>query len=367
MLRDGGREEQPLMSRMVSPSKIVLHKERIESYLRGDPVFPVTLELCLTSLCDRRCPGCPSGLAVPSLSVDIALVERILGRLAGHTKGLIVTGGEPTLSPVLPTVLRLARREHGFEDIAVVTNGTGLDRPAVAEALVSDASAVRISLYDWQADSFDGLEPSLARIRNMRALIERSGSTLEIGTSALTSRENAGALDELAGRARGAGADWIYFHPSCTRDGTGGALRTDQEAVLGRIEECRGKQQDGFRVFSLDARYRAAEVRFEGYHAAHFILVVGADGKNYLSTEVKYQPEYAIADLGGRWDERFLWRPRRQEHISSVLSRGYPAKGSMNRGVLYSTLIEGLSCGTSSIEEEWDRAGGGRFRFPHII
>ncbi len=355
------------MSRMVSPSKIVLHRERLESYLRDEPVYPVTVELCLTGLCDRRCPGCPSGLADSSFSIDMTLVERVMGCVSGHTRGLIVTGGEPTLSPVLPAVLHSARRKYGFEDIAVVTNGTGLDRPAVAEALVSYASAVRISLYDWQADSFDGLEPTLDRIRKMRALVVRSGSSLEIGTSALTSRETSGALDELAGRVRGAGADWIYFHPSCTRDGTGGASRADQEAVLGRIEGCRSRQQDGFRVFSLDARYRAAEVRFEGYHAAHFILVIGADGKNYLSTEVKYQPGYAIADLGGKWDEKFLWRRRRQEHIGSVSSRAYPAKGAMNRGVLYSTLIEGLSRGTSSIEEEWDRVGAGGFRFPHVI
>ncbi len=49
--------------------------------------------------------------------------------------------------------------------------------------------------------------------------------------------------------------------------------------------------------FTSSDRYVDTGLSFDGYHAAHFLLVVGADGMNYLGAEVKYQPQYAIADL----------------------------------------------------------------------
>ena len=51
------------------------------------------------------------------------------------------------------------------------------------------------------------------------------------------------------------------------------------------------------------------ELRFSAYHAAHFLLVVGADGKNYLGAEVKYQPAFILWDLKNNWREDFLWHP----------------------------------------------------------
>jgi MoaA/NifB/PqqE/SkfB family radical SAM enzyme len=353
---------------MVSPLKIAYHRERLLSYLDGENIFPVTLELNLTARCNRTCTDCPSTLGSDCMSLDAAFLRRLFTSLQGQTRGLIVTGGEPTISPVFPEALALARLHFGFRDIAVVTNGTCLDRAAVSEALVDHASAVRISLYDWDASSLDGLIPTLDRIEILRDAIEMSRSKLEIGVSALTTSVKAGVLERLAGTARDAGAHWIYFHPTCTRDSSGAAARLAQERALYAIRQVRRElDTSNFRVHHLEERYDHREIRFEGYHAAHFVLVIGADGMNYLATEVKYQPKYLISDLINSWRDDYLWHPARIERIGAISSEDFPAQGTRNRGVIYNTLIQDLLEGKLSRKEIGTGTPAAGFVLPHII
>jgi len=356
------------MPEMVSPFKIAFHRERLLSYLGGEQIFPVTLELNLTARCNRTCKDCPSTLGSDCMSLDLDFLHGLFENLQGQTRGLIVTGGEPTLSPVFPETLELARHRYGFQDIAVVTNGTCLDRPAVSEALVASASALRISLYDWDASSLDGLKPTLERIETLRDSIEKSRSKLEIGVSALTTGGEVSVLEKLAGAARGAGAHWIYFHPTCTRDISGAAERLSQERVLQAIRQFKLKQETSeFRVHHLQDRYDYTDIQFSSYHTAHFVLVIGADGMNYLATEVKYQPKYLICNLMNGMGEDYLWQPARLERIRSVHSGEFPAQGTRNRGVIYNTLIQKLINGDLSWREIGANIPAAGFALQHII
>jgi len=158
------------VSKIASTFKITCHREKLESYLRNESIFPATLELDLTSACNRKCPNCPSTTNLPSYNLEDDLIERLFSRLEGETRGLLLTGGEPTMAPNFPGALRMARR-YGFVDVVVVTNGTFLNEEKVASALLTDASAVRVSLYDWSAESWTGLSSTLECIEALRSRI----------------------------------------------------------------------------------------------------------------------------------------------------------------------------------------------------
>ncbi|HAZ30685.1 TPA: anaerobic ribonucleoside-triphosphate reductase activating protein [Candidatus Acetothermia bacterium] len=89
--------------------------------------------------CNLRCPFCYNGeLVLPELGADLPQLSPrgVLGRLrerAGFLDGVVVTGGEPTLHPDLPTFLREVKR-LGFL-VKLDTNGT---RPAVVRSLAED-------------------------------------------------------------------------------------------------------------------------------------------------------------------------------------------------------------------------------------
>lgn len=346
------------MVEIAASSKIAYHKEKLDSYLQGKHIFPATLELDITTECNRKCPNCPSTTTMQKINLDLKVIERLMSLLEGKTRGLILTGGEPTISPILPDVLSMAK-DYGFIDVAVVTNGNFLDKDSVADALISYASAVRISLYDWTVDSSEGLEPTLKRINVLRKRIEKEQSPLRIGVSALTSTENIKVLRNLCEKVKSSGAHWIYFHPRCINWDAGTPNRMDQSGIIEEIEAL--SQENGFHAFAFPERYKNDPVTFDEYHAAHFLLVIGADGKNYLGAEVKYQPTYIIGDIINDYSEDFLWRKERLERIQTWNSSIYPAIGSRHRGILYNNLIEKMMNGIDSnnLHEE--------FLFPHIL
>lgn len=354
------------MPEIASTSKITYHREKLRSYLRGQPIFPATLELDLTTACNRRCPDCPSATSLPNDSLEMGFIERLLSSLAGQTGGLLLTGGEPTLAPAFPQVLRTARR-HGFTDVVVVTNGTLLNEEKIAGALLEYASAVRVSMYDWSTESCREVHESLQRIETLRSRIDREGSMLQIGVSVLTTRENANVLSAITRETASAGAHWIYFHPLCTRWDTASPARVDQKDVLTRISAIQNLHRDGVGVFVFRDRYAESPIDFVGYHAAHFLLVVGADGMNYLGAEVKYHVQHIIADVAGSWHDEFLWQTPRLERIKAVKSGTYPAIGSRHRGVLYNGLIEERMQTEQRTCDDPLSGSEDSFLFPHIL
>ena len=216
---------------MASSYKVTYHREKLEAYLRNELIMPPTLELDITTNCNRKCELCPSTNSPRSSTLDIGFIERLFARLQGETRGLILSGGEPTLAPTFPEVLRLAR-VHGFSEIAIVTNGRLLDKKDVSDALCRYASAIRVSIYNWTTQDHEEVASTFERINRLRSQIDKKESTAQVGVSALTSKENADSIPAIIQRAASAGAHWIYFHPLCSRWETGTPERVDQSGVL---------------------------------------------------------------------------------------------------------------------------------------
>ncbi len=344
---------------VAAANKIGWHKEKLRSYLNGESIKPVTLELDITSKCTRVCEDCPSCRSPIHMNLSMSFLNELFASFEQQTKGLLMTGGEPTSSPDFPHALKLAR-EHGIEEIAVVTNGSELDKPAVADALLEHASTIRISMYDWGPSSCGGIAPVLEKIAYLRRRIRETKSSLQIGISALTNEERVPRLGELAGSIKQAGADWIYFHPMCTGWNNAHLVPMSQIGVVDEVHAIRETcNSDTFRVHISENRYVETPLSFRGYHAAHFLMVIGADGKNYLGAEVKYQPNFVVCDINETGVSSFLRDPKRLQTISSISSDTYSALRSRHRGVLYNHLIERMKNGL--------QLSDGDFQFPHIL
>jgi hypothetical protein len=202
------------VKQVASGYKIAAHRERVLAYLGGKAIFPVCLELDLTSRCSRACRDCPSTRAREHWELSREFVERLFAVLGGNVPGLLLTGGEPTISPLLPFTLSHARAS-GFRDIAVVTNGSHLDQDDICASLLAHASAIRVSLYDWEEEVFSGSKSIFQHLKALRHRIAVSASPLRIGVSALTSTARLSRLHPLLEAAAAAGVHWLYFHPRC--------------------------------------------------------------------------------------------------------------------------------------------------------
>jgi len=356
----------PINPEVGSMFKVGFHKERVNDYIEGKNIFPVTLELDLTSDCTRVCQECPSVNSAKHRSLSMEFLERLFANLEGQTSGLLLTGGEPTMAPLFPKVLENARK-YCFQEIAVVTNGSLINRSDVADALLKHATTIRLSIYDWDNDSGGEFEETLKRIEFLRQRVDWEGSPLKIGISALTSTSRVGNFDGLVKRLRDAGAHWIYFHPLCSKWGLGSPELADQDGVLSKIDRIRAEKNGGNDVFFIRERYQDTDLRFNRYHSAKFLLLVGADGLNYLAPEVKYQPKFVIADFNEDRRPNRLWDAGRLCLIDSINSQDYSPVQSRYRSILYNHFIEGLLQREKKALENFEIAAKTPFLFPHIL
>lgn len=346
---------------MTSPEKIAFHREKMEMFLAGELIFPVTVEMDITTFCPRKCGDCPSTRSPEARRFALPDIDRFFGRLESQTKGLLLSGGEPTSSPDFAAFLKLARR-RGFEEIAVVSNGANLDEEQTMEALMEDATVIRVSLYGWE-DEVERKEGTVLRkIEALRNRIEACGSGLHIGVSALTDHGCVSELEGIATAAAAAGANWIYFHPLCTGWGTGHLNQAGQTGVPEEVCRLAENAANGFGIYHCPSRYRENRLSFSQYYSSHFLMVVGADGINYLGTETKYQKDYAIADTLGDLSQ-FPWQPERLSRIQSINHGNYPPLGGRHRGLLYNDYVEKLrKSGTLAAH-----TGAERYLYPHIL
>ena len=110
------------------------------------------IELVLWFKCNCRCMFCvvDHATAAQSMSTARAVRELALARRAGAA-AVDFGGGEPTLRPDLPQLVRAAA-SLGFADIGVKTNGLRLCYPEYAAQLLQ-AGARRLSIPVWGASA----------------------------------------------------------------------------------------------------------------------------------------------------------------------------------------------------------------------
>jgi cyclic pyranopterin phosphate synthase len=118
----------------------------VDSYRRrmGD------LRISVTDRCNFRCQYCMPAEGLPWLPNDRVLTDDEIFRLArifvrlGITE-IRLTGGEPTVRPSLPNIIRLlgTLRSEGLESVSITTNGVLLDKLA---GKLAEAGLTRINV-----------------------------------------------------------------------------------------------------------------------------------------------------------------------------------------------------------------------------
>lgn len=137
--------------------------------LRPDAVAPWTtsyfpmVHLNTGPLCNIRCVYCNVRGGTDQRLFDAAYIERQLDHAAARWLGgggrptIDLIGGEPTMHPELPRLIRAARA-RGFEQVFVCTNGVRLRRPGFLDELIAAGlTGVRLSFHDHRPEVANAL------------------------------------------------------------------------------------------------------------------------------------------------------------------------------------------------------------------
>ena len=141
----------------------------------------------------------------------------------------------------------------------------------------------------------------------------------------------------------------------------------DQEAILGYLKNIMSSSSEDFPIILFEERYAKTPVSFTSYHAAFFLLMIGADKRIYLGAETKYQPRYEVFDLSDWQGENFLNNPNFRRNIHSFSSNNYKPLSSRGRGVLYSQIIDDLISGRLSELELASKGSNLNLKHVHIL
>ncbi|MDR1085423.1 MAG: radical SAM/SPASM domain-containing protein [Deltaproteobacteria bacterium] len=170
--------------------KICLFPEKLVSLnlnrTGADPLYPVSVELSLTSRCNLRCIWC-SELALRDRSPDLltlGILENLFTELKqGGTRGVTIEGGgEPTLAPFFAEAAQKAV-DLGLQ-VGLISNGLNLFSLQTPESFYSIFQWIRISLDASDRSDFaslkgrDGYDSVLA---NLASLASLKGPTIGVG------------------------------------------------------------------------------------------------------------------------------------------------------------------------------------------
>ena len=131
-----------------SKLKLLLNKEKIDSILdvkRGikkqDKMFPISVELHLTDICNLKCEWCTDKeLRRNGATLDMQIAGELFAQLGRCKTGVTLEGGgEPTIHPHFREILQIGRRQH--VDMGLISNGT-----ADISDCIGDLKWMRVSL-----------------------------------------------------------------------------------------------------------------------------------------------------------------------------------------------------------------------------
>ena len=215
-------------------TKVAFHKDRVEAWLRGEHVAPITIDMALTQKCSYACTFCYAGLQQnPSAPVSWETYERFLDDCVeiGHKPGegvkaiSLVSDGESTENPYYAQFI-MKGRANGI-DMASGTNGLKLNKDEMPE-LVDALTYLRININAASPSSYAEIMGTSEKnydkvIENIRELVRLKAerkSNVTIGLQMVLLPEYADQVIPLALLGRQLGVDYTVIK-HCSDDENG--------------------------------------------------------------------------------------------------------------------------------------------------
>ncbi|MET9642736.1 radical SAM protein [Streptomyces syringium] len=329
------------LDRAHSPQKVLAHGDLLRRFVAGEEIRPVHMRIGIMGACNMRCNFCnfhsPNEEQFydlfsfkDSIPTDKAV---LLMRQFAANDGRAVTfcgSGECTIHPGYSAICD-AGHEAGLR-IGLITNGSRLGRPALAECVASTHTWVRIGLNAGTEATFDEITRDREHtftsfLRNVSRLRESAiDPDFRIGFNYVITERNHREILAAARVAREAGAHYVRFEPEFYSALGHETIEAVMAEVAGALTEAAALADDGFEVSvpKLDRgpmdQVEAVEGDFDRCHYSRFVTAVGADGHLYPCPQVHLNSRYRIGDvIGTGYAEVLEGGPRAEWEASNPL------------------------------------------------
>jgi cyclic pyranopterin phosphate synthase len=297
------------------PLKLLRHAPKVEAMLRGEVVYPISVELDLSNVCNHGCPWCSfNGFRQANWkSFETPRILALLDELAevGVQSITFTGGGEPLVHQHAEAILTKASQLFEW---GLVTNGRRMEGN-VAALIAAHATFVRVSLDAGTTQTHQMLHatalPEYTRIlKNLAQVVamgqDRTGPPLTAGASFCVFDVNRHEIGRAAERVKATGADYLEVRPVFPTEWRGGGFGNPLTAEL--VDEARAHLEaakvahdgDGFRVIGMIRRFEQVADTSKPYQACHIgplTTVINADGNLYHCCIQRGMPNFVAGSV----------------------------------------------------------------------
>jgi MoaA/NifB/PqqE/SkfB family radical SAM enzyme len=282
-----------------TPLKLLRHADKVQAMLRGELVYPVSVEIDLSNTCPHDCPFCSFGTSKSQgyrqqnwVQFPTSRAVNLMHELAAcGVKAITFTGGgEPLVHRDAAAILETAAAQQ--LEYGVVTNGVNL-RGAAQREIAAHAVFVRVSLDAGTAETHQFTHGTKTPqfhsiIANLRATRALAGPRLTIGASFCVMDQNWKEIYAAAKLVKDAGGNYLEVRPTFPTewrgDGWGTALAPEHvEDAQTEIAHARAHLDGGgFHVIGMVDRFDALAAPakpFTKCQTGALTTVIGADGR----------------------------------------------------------------------------------------
>lgn len=312
--------------------KLNFHKERVEAWLKGERIAPITIDCSLTTTCTFRCIYCYGKMqrinTEPPLNKDVIFSFLDDAADIGVKAVSFVSDGESTCNPHLYEAVRRGRA-NGL-DMALGTNGYLLKKEEI-EGLLSNLTYLRFNISAGERDRYayiHGVNEKfydivLENIRETVRIKKMKNLNVTIGIQMVLMPDFADQILPLAKLGKELGVD--YFVIKHCSDDEEGTLGVDYEAykfMNGLLMEAEEFSDDTYQVSAKWSKIMSEGKRkYTQCFGPPFIIQLSGSGL-VAPCGMFFNDKYKKYHIGNIKEKSFkeIWESERYWEVMSEIS-----------------------------------------------
>ena len=318
--------------------KLTWHKDRVEAWLRGERIAPITIDCALTRACTYKCTYCYSVLQtndVKRMTKDV--IFRFLDDAAeiGVKAISFVSDGESTCSPYLyDSILR--GKANGL-DMALGTNGYLLKDEHLEEILPAltylrfNISAANVDRYTQiHACSREAYFKVINTIKESVGIKRRKNLSVTIGLQMVLLPEFVDQIVPLAKLGKDLGVDYfIIKHCSDDELGTLGVNYSKYKESVDVLKEAEANSVENYIVKAKWSKILSGGSRsYSRCYGPSFIMQLSGSGL-VAPCGMLFNDRYKKYHIGNIADKSFknIWKSKKYwEVLKLIASESFDAR-----------------------------------------
>ena len=327
------RKESDMSEKIIlDGSKVLYHKDRIEAYLRGERIAPITIDCALTTKCTYRCVYCYGKMQLINQFPSIER-ETVMGFLddaaeIGVKAISFVSDGESTCNPCYADAI-VHGKENGL-DMALGTNGFMLTRESIDQILPC-LTYLRFNISAGEKDRYMEIHGVTSEvyertIGNIKAAVEvkhRKNLPVTIGLQMVLMPEFEDQIIPLTKLGKELGVDYLVIkHCSDDEDHTLGVDYNAYDKMIETMKEAETYSTDDYQV-----SVKWSKIQSHGHkcyklcYGAPFIIQMSGSGL-VAPCGMFFNDKYKDYHIGNIKEKRFkeIWESDRYWEVMKKIA-----------------------------------------------